>query len=653
MYIQAAIINVILGHVLAIIGYDCGGRTLNITTFSALDKPDCDSEGIEPITEVRNIQLLQLADFKETAVEQCNIEIDRTIFYCGMHSHVSIVNNGRQQYISTISREDCRTLHNTGTIFINTAIQVTGVLPNSTTTRSLTLAGIVNSEGTCSGTTYSDPYGTWTGVVVQAVARISLKNYVAPVKLSTNEVILHSGQRCKLQLGHCLDSEDGFSYWDSAPVDSCNFNGYDVLYDGKATRITPPGDKGPIVYTVASEDAMFALTETSRITTCGYTLAKTEHPKLFILEITQSGRFKEKARIPVSNLDIFTYVNSKFVYVEKHMKVQIKQLYQDLVKQRCLVEQQVLQNALALIHSAPEEVAIAIARAPGYMIIPSGEALHLVKCIPVICQIRKTEECYNELPVTYNNASYFLLPRTHILSRTGTRKSCYELMPTLYKLQGTWYRLSPKLVESLPPQPLAPLTKSTWKYIDPKNLANGGIYSHEDLENLKEHIMFPIERGAIVSSLAQGATGRQYTPGAISMFNLIDEESLEKIAKSAGSKMWEGFISFGSFSAGVIGIYIIIRLVKGALSTIVNGFALHATYGWGLHLLGAIWGSLTTALLFRGQNRETANIRNLAIAPLDEATPQADAVSQTSHSNNAERAASYSARRWSYNSSDN
>jgi len=49
-------------------------------------------------------------------------------------------------------------------------------------------------------------------------------------------------------------------------------------------------------------------------------MIQTEHPKLFILE-TQRGRtFKAKSKISVNKLDIFAYVNSEFVYVEKHIK---------------------------------------------------------------------------------------------------------------------------------------------------------------------------------------------------------------------------------------------------------------------------------------------------------------------------------------------
>jgi len=47
------------------------------------------------------------------------------------------------------------------------------------------------------------------------------------------------------------------------------------------------------------------------------------------------------------NLDIFTYINSKFVYVEKHISTQISQLYWNVLQQQCKFEQKILKNAFA------------------------------------------------------------------------------------------------------------------------------------------------------------------------------------------------------------------------------------------------------------------------------------------------------------------
>ena len=110
--------------------------------------------------------------------------------------------------------------------------------------------------------------------------------------------------------------------------------------------------------------------------------------------------------------------------------------------------------------------------------------------------------------------------------------------------------------------------------------------------------MFPVEKAAIINGLAQGASGRDYATGTLQIHNLLDEETLEKIANSTTQRIWNGFIKFGSVSAGLMGVYIIWRIIKTIINTILNGIALHKVYGWSIHLLAAGWTSLTQFCIF-------------------------------------------------------
>ncbi|EFN65203.1 hypothetical protein EAG_10155 [Camponotus floridanus] len=303
-------------------------------------------------------------------------------------------------------------------------------------------------------------------------------------------------------------------------------------------------------------------------TTCGYKIIQTEHPKLYIHD-TQPGRgIPNPCQKSIDNLDIFSYVNSKFIYVEKHLKTQLTQLYRDIMEQKCVLERQVLQNALTLASIAPDEMAHRIMKSPGYTAITSGEVIHLIKCVPVECRIRHTEACYNELPVTYQNKSLFLQPRSKILTKTGTPKDCNELLPVMYKILSTWYKLSPKPSETMAPPTIQPLTKPTWKYVSPSSLATSGIYSDEDIDRLRDHIMFPMEKPSMLNTIARGAMGQEIPAGSLSLANLLDEESLNQIAENAGARLWKTFITFGSASAGVLAIFMIMKFMKLIIDTI-------------------------------------------------------------------------------------
>lgn len=584
----------------ALRGYDCGGEGLNITSLSLVDMGDCNTEDIEPIRTETYLQLMQLSDYDKTKAIQCKIEVDRNIYYCGMHSHISVVHNARREYIQEIGEQACRRLHDTGTITMGNTV-IDRIINNGTNLRSITLAGSTTMDGRCTGTQYTDGYGNWENVIVQASVKITMKSFEASVKRSTGSIILLGGAQCKIAEGYCIDAEGSETYWTPLPMDSCHFDRYDILYEGMAIKLSPKeNDTAPTIYTVTAQDVTFALTRVTDFSLCGYQLIQTEHPKLFILE-TQKGRtFRTRSKIAVDNLDIFTYVNSKFVYVEKHIKTQLTQLYRNIMEQKCSLEKQILQNALSLASIAPDEMAYRIAKGPGHTAVVSGEVIHLIKCVPVECKVRYTEECYNELPVSHQNQSLFLLPKSHILTRKGTPRSCSNLLPTSFKINGAWFRLIPKPTETLPPPVIQPLTHATWKYASPFNLAAGGIYSTEELERLRAHIMFPIEKPSMLSTLAKGAMGERIPAGSVSMLNLLDEGSLERIAESAGEKAWKGFVTFGSASAGVLAIFIIIRVAKLLIDTAIHGYALHSMYGWSVHLLGAVWSSVTHLLLHLG-----------------------------------------------------
>lgn len=133
--------------------------------------------------------------------------------------------------------------------------------------------------------------------------------------------------------------------------------------------------------------------KTTELPLCGYTLLRTEHPKLFILEAKPGNMFASRGTILVNNLDIFTYMNSKFVYIEKHVKQQMTTLYNNVISQKCELERQVIMNALSFATLQPDEFAYRLMKGPGYMAVTTGEAVQIIKCIPIEVKVKRTGKC--------------------------------------------------------------------------------------------------------------------------------------------------------------------------------------------------------------------------------------------------------------------
>lgn len=244
-----------------IIGYDCGSPLSNITTMSLLDIEECDIPLQKIDKSTKYIQLVQVNEFKTVQVRQCKVEIDRTIKKCGMFSHTMDVHNGKYSYIEETPREACNKMHLIGMHRIGDII-INNLAVNQTISRPVTLAGRVDTDGTCHGATYSDPYGTWSDVIVLATVTYTLQEYEANVRVNSNKVILRSGVTCDLGATHCVDVEGGNTYWKPIPSgDSCSISNYGSLYDGLAEVLTDTTAQQPqVIYSLNSQDTVFALT---------------------------------------------------------------------------------------------------------------------------------------------------------------------------------------------------------------------------------------------------------------------------------------------------------------------------------------------------------------------------------------------------------
>jgi len=120
-----------------------------------------------------------------------------------------------------------------------------------------------------------------------------------------------------------------------------------------------------------------------------------------------------------------------------------------------------------------------------------------------------------------------------------------------------------------------------------------------------ESYRVPREKTIHTEHHSKGVMEQRIPEGSISMMNFPDEKSLDKIAGSAETHLWKGFVTFGSASADVIAVSIIVWLIKLIIDAIIHRYALHSIYGCDIHLLAAIWNSVTYFLLHFGKPIKT------------------------------------------------
>lgn len=129
------------------------------------------------------------------------------------------------------------------------------------------------------------------------------------------------GLRCDYSKENCMDISRGQSFWENSKEPSCYENQYDVLFEGLANKVfyqNPATGQNETLYSVMQEDTLFALQIKESTEICSAFGLKTEHPRLFIVHYVQTRKQFQRKTVNPKNLDLFSYINSKFIYTETH-----------------------------------------------------------------------------------------------------------------------------------------------------------------------------------------------------------------------------------------------------------------------------------------------------------------------------------------------
>ncbi|KAE9521460.1 hypothetical protein AGLY_018134, partial [Aphis glycines] len=346
------------------------------------------------------------------------------------------------------------------------------------------------------GKTYLNARGTWNNVIVQAKYKIHLS-----------------------EESYGLDQYKGEVIWRNEKSD-CSITEYDVLYDGPASLVISLGHNNykTETYIVETTYIAFALKKTSMTFACNIPIAQTENNQLLILSNPMYVNIFSSKKIQPFNTDLFSYINTKFVYLEYTIKRTVTNLYENLTK-----KQSNTYCNLSLASYNLSEFAYTISEGSGYVAIKNGEIIYLQKCKPLNVEISIQNSCFNELPVLFNNKTFFMTPKTHILQPYGNQIDCSDNLPPLFK----------KMENINNPQSLKPDTTLTWSYESSDNFMTAGIYTLDKMKALQNYLMFPQESETVQRNLIrQTLTLARNLGTALCGMSLKPSEELMKLVSA-------------------------------------------------------------------------------------------------------------------------
>ena len=236
--------------------YDCGitrHNDVDIATYSLLDVGNCDVNPRKVNVSKTQGQVVQKNFIKSILVSQCKIKLHRTIHRCSLFGYLEPVDNGMQEYLLDISREQCRELHKTGIFVYNSNIKISDIKVNATTTRSIYLAGDA-IDNSCNTGSFSDRFGSYSKVIVQGLLTFTLMSYQAKLDNENKIVHLNSGLKCKFDNMFCIDSLNGLTFWERLTNTDCYSEKLELIYHGEIVVVNETiSNVSKITYMIDSE----------------------------------------------------------------------------------------------------------------------------------------------------------------------------------------------------------------------------------------------------------------------------------------------------------------------------------------------------------------------------------------------------------------
>lgn len=589
--------------VCGLVAYNCEDSRVNKATISLVETPPCVRAKRQSQTEKVDVILSQPTGTDTLVVLSCLVEVDHLVYRCGktFETHHG---NGFYAEIPTITEVDCKRMHNEG-LYVKTHIkQVIAEVRPGVNFFTQTTAGSV-SEGTCD---HHETGLTLNGIfydrpVRQSKFRVTIAKVTATVDYETSRLVFPDGTYCPYLEETCFTMQHGNSFWEVKVPTCSDADDHAIVYKGGANRVTElVGNHTTTTYHVNNGvDDFFITRREERTTLCGFPTYYTEHPKMFITEMVNGAVFPNMAKVTKSDVDLVSYINSKLVYVMRHTKSQVDELYNIMANERCLTENRVTQNMMTLAILSPTEFAYQYTGQPGHTAVVRGEVAHLFQCHPVSVQFTgSTNGCFNEMVVTHNNVTKYMMPRSRILTNVGTQIDCNFEVASQFLIDGQWVQSTPHGVIEVKAAKVITNEMEVFEFKPIRSFSVGGMYSDSMITQAMKIITKPPEQVAMQVNLIRAISGEGALPSGYSItngFGPIDLNMMKGKVSDWFTETYQSISNVGSICAFLLVVGFIFRSVTTILNGFINFKVLRDNFGSCLACLCFWWDSMAAHMM--------------------------------------------------------
>lgn len=572
---SASVLCLVLQLCAGLIAFDCKSKSVNITAVSLVTTPSCASSTKNLTYESVQLAVTQSTEHYELSFIRCHIESRSYMGRCGK-SIDTFHDAGLFSDVVRVSREECTKMHEKGTFRIlkNGDLIDIQLTRDGQTRYSYVSRGSVTSDGSCTpgpsivrnGREYDRP-------LINTELLITISSGVAIVAVEEKLMKLPNGNNCPLGIENCFDADYGDVFW-RVPVPSCNDaeSEKSLVYEGPGTLVHDMTGVDTISYVhvhYGGYDFQVLLDKRQEMI-CGYRSFYTEHPRLFITILSPTGpRFPLQRRVTAVDVSLLSFVNSKLVYSFRHISQEVTRLFDLFNHDRCQAHNRITQNLLSIAVLSPQEFAYTYG-GPGHTAVTRGEVIYLAKCKPVsVLPDLNTTGCYNELPVTHNNSTLFMSPRSRILIDVGTPLQCLpDLLPKFF-LNGNWYvKTDHGLIETKQPHAISP-DPLTYEFRELSGIASGGLYRTDMILKYQSALISPMVESVISTRVVGSLRGEAILPNGYGYSSAFSPVDYENIKREVGG-FWDRFTNSAVKAGGWFGFVLILFGVYKFLLYIVT-----------------------------------------------------------------------------------
>ena len=566
-------------------GWDCREpQAIKKIAFNTEDNCHADSS-VKAIKNV-SVTLLQKSDIRKHKGIRCAMVETRQVFDCGMFDHNAVwTTKSYFELPRELSRKECHELRASGQFTDDLGV-IRQVKTSGKTILNYDLAGRTWNNGAqlkCEGQDFILDGQTIRGAIIhiQQTFEVGQENII-------NEKGILRADKENMYLP-CSESEracilqDATFLWTIEAETECPFK---KTRDFSGTWATD--EEGNHVV-MSSDGSLIRLIAEEEEIHCGQRIHSTNYKNLYIALHSQTTR--KWSTLDPNEVNIQTYVANRDDFVYHLVTKRLQQEFQAVMKNTCKEFKDAEKFKFMAFQKNPGLASWYMQE--GTFASVGGETMFVYECKEILATPRRTESCYQALPVAVvapeefkkTNNTWFLEPNTRRLTVEGVPIPCSQILaPNMKTTTGRWISYGSQIQYVEPPS--FHQKNYNWTVINLKDAKldwpKGGVYNYEtitqffmDIHRRKEHIEYTMAR-----QTRPGRYGNRLT-----MKEMFPTEDLYKEMKE---EFLGAFLSTireaGGWCSIIVVTYMVYQLVSQCIKSVQDGAVALMIYGWSKNL---------------------------------------------------------------------